>query len=172
MFDVDGDRPGGFVFGGDHWGSSEAPCNVYTGAFAGRARRITFRASALHSSDLDAFGVGNVLVLDDLGGIECKRTLFYDRRTGVLLHSHYEVHAVEPRDGSEPGCRHRPPSNSTTTWPSSCRTGLDPGRLGSVTTSVAPQSSRRTTRFVDVKTGRLRSRRLARIDVIASQEDH
>lgn len=69
VFDVDGDRPGGFMFGGEHWGSSEAPCNVYSGAFAGRARRITFRASAIHTADLDAFGVGNVLVLDDLGGI-------------------------------------------------------------------------------------------------------
>jgi hypothetical protein len=70
VFEVDGDRPGGLIFGGDHWGSSEAPCNVYAGAFAGRARRITFRATAIHSGDLDAFGVGNILVLDDLGGIE------------------------------------------------------------------------------------------------------
>jgi hypothetical protein len=69
VFDVDGDRPGGFVFGGEHWGSSEAPCNVYSGAFAGRARRITFRASAIHTADLDVFGVGNVLVLDAPGGI-------------------------------------------------------------------------------------------------------
>jgi hypothetical protein len=69
VFDVDGDRPGGFVFGGEHWGSSEAPCNVYTGAFVGRARRITFRASAIHTADFDAFGVGMVLVLDP-GGIE------------------------------------------------------------------------------------------------------
>ena len=69
VFEVDGDRPGGFIFGGDHWGSSEAPSNVYSGAYAGRARRITFRASAIHTADLDAFGVGNVLVLDDLGGI-------------------------------------------------------------------------------------------------------
>ena len=68
VFDVDGDRPGGLIFGGDHWGSNEAPCNVYTGAFAGHAQRITFRASAIHTADLDAFGVGNVLVLDDLGG--------------------------------------------------------------------------------------------------------
>ena len=68
VFEVDGDRPGGFIFGGDHWGSSEAPSNVYSGAYAGRARRITFRASAIHTADLDAFGVGNVLVLDDLGG--------------------------------------------------------------------------------------------------------
>lgn len=70
VFDVDGDRPGGFIFGGEHWGSSEAPSNIYTGAFAGRARRITFRASAIHTADLDVFGVGNVLVLDDLGGNE------------------------------------------------------------------------------------------------------
>lgn len=70
VFEVDGDRPGGFVFGGDHWGSREAPSNVYTGAFAGRARRITFRVSALHTADLDVFGTGTVLVLDDLGGPE------------------------------------------------------------------------------------------------------
>jgi peptidoglycan hydrolase-like protein with peptidoglycan-binding domain len=68
VFEVDGDRPGGYVFGGDHWGSDGAPCNVYSGAFAGRARRITFRATAIHTADLDAFGVGNVLVLDALGG--------------------------------------------------------------------------------------------------------
>ncbi len=70
VFEVDGGRPGGFIFGGDHWGSNEAPSNVYAGAFTGRARRITFRASSIHTVDLDAFGVGNVLVLDDLGGIE------------------------------------------------------------------------------------------------------
>ncbi len=70
VFEVDGDRPAGFIFGGEHWGSSEAPSNVYTGAFAGRARRITFRASAIHTADLDAFGVGTVLVLDNIGGIE------------------------------------------------------------------------------------------------------
>lgn len=70
VFEVDGDRPGGFIFGGAHWGSNEAPSNVYAGAFTGRARRITFRASSIHTADLDAFGVGNVLVLDDLGGIE------------------------------------------------------------------------------------------------------
>lgn len=69
VFEVDGDRPGGLVSGGEHWGSSEAPSNVYSGAFAARARRITFRASAIHTADLDAFGVGWVLVLDDLGGI-------------------------------------------------------------------------------------------------------
>ena len=67
VFDVDGDRPGGFIFGGDHWGSSEAPCNVYSGAYVGRARRVTFRASSIHTADLDAFGVGNILILDDLG---------------------------------------------------------------------------------------------------------
>lgn len=69
VFDVDGDRPGGLVSGGEHWGSSEAPSNVYSGAFVGRARRITFRVSAIHTTDLDVFGVGTVLVLDDLGGI-------------------------------------------------------------------------------------------------------
>ena len=101
-----------------------------------------------------------------------KRTLFYDRRTGVLLHSHYEVHAVEPRDGSEARLSAPAAVDLDDDLAELVSRGLDPGRLGSVTTSVAPQSSRRTTRFVDVKTGRLRSRRLELIDDIASQEDH
>lgn len=70
VFDVDGDRRGGFIFGGDHFGSEEAPCNVYSGAFTGRARRITFRATSIHTFDLDIFGTGNILLLDDPGGIE------------------------------------------------------------------------------------------------------
>jgi len=70
VFDVDGNRPGGFIFGGEHFGSEEAPCNVYSGAFTGRARRITFRATSIHTFDLDIFGTGNILLLDDLEGIE------------------------------------------------------------------------------------------------------
>ncbi|WP_411374097.1 matrixin family metalloprotease [Arthrobacter sp. MPF02] len=69
VFDVDGDRPGGFIFGGDHFGSEKAPCNVYSGAFTGRARRITFRATSIHTFDLDIFGTGTILLLDDPGGI-------------------------------------------------------------------------------------------------------
>jgi hypothetical protein len=64
VFDVDGDRPPGFVFAGDHWGSSEAPSNVYSGAFVGNAQRVTFRIGAIHSDDLDVFGGGTIIVLD------------------------------------------------------------------------------------------------------------
>jgi len=64
VFDVDGDRPAGFVSGGAHWGSVEAPSNVYSGAFVGRGQRVTFRISALHTADLDVFGTGTIIVLD------------------------------------------------------------------------------------------------------------
>lgn len=67
VFMVDGDRPGPYVFGGAHWGSDGAPSNVYTGAWAGRARTITFRLSVAHMQDLEAFGTGNILVLDTGG---------------------------------------------------------------------------------------------------------
>jgi hypothetical protein len=67
VFMVDGDRPGPYVWGGDHWGSDGAPSNVYTGAWTGRARRVTFRLSVSHMRDLEAFGVGNVIVLDGGG---------------------------------------------------------------------------------------------------------
>jgi len=43
--------------------------------------------------------------------------------------------------------------------------------MGSLTTSVAPQSSRRTERSVDVKTGRLRSRRLELTDDVTAEEE-
>jgi hypothetical protein len=100
-----------------------------------------------------------------------KRTLFYDTETGQLLHSHYEVRVVGERDG-----------DAHLSTPSAVALdaelaelvsrGLDPQRLGSLTTSVAPQSSRRTERRVDVKTGRLRSRRLELIgDSTPDEED-
>jgi hypothetical protein len=49
--------------------------------------------------------------------------------------------------------------------------GLDPKRLGSLTTSVAPQSSRRTERSVNVKTGRLLSRRIELVAGDAADEE-
>jgi hypothetical protein len=63
VFMVDGDRPGPYVFGGRHWGSDGAPSNVYTGAWTGRARRVTFRLSVAHMQDFEAFGTGNIIVL-------------------------------------------------------------------------------------------------------------
>lgn len=63
VFMVDGDRPGPYVFGGDHWGSDGAPSNVYTGAWTGRARTVTFRMSVAHMQDLEAFGTGNIILL-------------------------------------------------------------------------------------------------------------
>lgn len=64
VFDVDGVRPGPLISGGDHWGSPAAPSNVHNGAFVGAAQRITFRISSLHTSDLDTFGTGNIIILD------------------------------------------------------------------------------------------------------------
>jgi hypothetical protein len=101
-----------------------------------------------------------------------KRTLFYDRQTGVLLHSHYEVRAVEPRDGREAGLSAPAAVELDVDLAELVSRGLDLERLGSVTTSVAPQSSRRTARFVDVKTGRLRSRRVELTDDTAPEEEH
>ena len=101
-----------------------------------------------------------------------KRSLFYDRRTGELLHSHYEVRAVEPRDGSDARLSAPAAVELDAELAELVSRGLDPGRLGSVTTSVAPQSSRRTARFVDVKTGRLRSRRLEQTDDAARNGEH
>jgi hypothetical protein len=67
VFMVDGDRPGPYVFGGRHWGSDGAPSNVYTGAWTGRAQRVTFRLSVAHMQDLEAFGTGNIIVLSQEG---------------------------------------------------------------------------------------------------------
>jgi hypothetical protein len=64
VFEVDGERTDSYVYGGAHWGSDGAPCNAYTGAWVGRAQRVTFRMSAIHTHDLDAFGVGNIIILD------------------------------------------------------------------------------------------------------------
>ncbi|MGB5757543.1 MAG: hypothetical protein WBM50_11565 [Acidimicrobiales bacterium] len=89
-----------------------------------------------------------------------RRTLFYDRKTGELLHSHYEVRVVEDDDPA--GARLSVPQavELDAEMAELVSRGLDPEYLGSLVTSVAPQSSRRTERSVNVKTGRLRSRRL------------
>lgn len=63
VFMIDGDRPGPYLFGGDHLGSDGAPSNCYSGAFLGRGRRVTFRISVGHMQDVEAFGTGNIIVL-------------------------------------------------------------------------------------------------------------
>jgi len=100
-----------------------------------------------------------------------KRTLFYDRETGELLHSHYEVR-VEGQDDGEARLSAPRVADLDADLTELVSRGLDPQRLGSLNTSVAPHSSRRTRRWVDVKTGRLRSRRLELTDDIASEEDN
>lgn len=100
-----------------------------------------------------------------------KRTLFYDRETGELLHAHYEVRVVEGGDDGETRLSAPAAVTLDDELAELVSRGLDPRRLGSLTTSVAPQSSRRTERSVDVKTGRLRSRRLELADDIAPEED-
>ena len=99
-----------------------------------------------------------------------KRTLFYDRVTGELLHSHYEVRVVESRDDGDARLSAPAAADLETELAELVSRGLDSERMGSLTTSVAPQSSRRTARSVDVTTGRLRSRRLELSDDIASEE--
>ncbi|MGB7538776.1 MAG: matrixin family metalloprotease [Anaerolineales bacterium] len=64
IFEVDGVRTGTRVYGGDHWGTNGCPANVFNGARTGYGRRITFRISAGHVSDLEVAGYALVLVLD------------------------------------------------------------------------------------------------------------
>ena len=63
IFEVDGNRTGWRVSGGDHFGSADSPANVYQGAYVGTGRTITFRLVAGHSSDLDVAGYALVIVL-------------------------------------------------------------------------------------------------------------
>lgn len=87
------------------------------------------------------------------------RTLFYDRRTGRLVHSHYLVTVVEDTDG---GPRLSAPEAETpeTGLAELLSRGLDPEQLGSLTTDEPPQSSRRTDRWVDPETQSLHSQRI------------
>jgi hypothetical protein len=63
VYEVDGNRTGWRVSGGDHFGSDNSPANVYEGAFVGYGRRITFRITAGNVGDLEASGHAIVLVL-------------------------------------------------------------------------------------------------------------
>ena len=100
-----------------------------------------------------------------------KRTLFFDRETGELLHSHYEVRVVEGRDDGD--ARLSAPTAAVLEGELAelVSRGLDPRRLGSLTTSVAPQSSRRAARSVDTKTGRLRTRRIELADDTVPEQE-
>lgn len=87
------------------------------------------------------------------------RTLFYERDTGRLRHTHYEVRVVD-----DPGTGARL-SGPAAAEPDDVAAqlvarGLDPRRLGSLVTDAPPQSSRRVARAVDVSTGELRTLRL------------
>jgi hypothetical protein len=99
-----------------------------------------------------------------------KRTLFYDRETGEILHSHYEVQVIE--GGGDAGARLSAPMavDPDADLAELVSRGLDPHRLGRLSTSAALQSSRRTERSVDVKTGRLRSRRLEPADAAGATD--
>lgn len=61
IFQVDGNRTGWRVAGGDHFGDPDTAPNVHEGALAGFGQRITFRIRAMHKSDLAVYGTGIVL---------------------------------------------------------------------------------------------------------------
>ncbi|RPJ38712.1 MAG: hypothetical protein EHM35_03885 [Planctomycetaceae bacterium] len=63
VYEVDGNRTNWRVSGGDHLGSANSPGNAYEGTYVGYGRRITFRITAGHVSDLEASGHAMVLVL-------------------------------------------------------------------------------------------------------------
>jgi hypothetical protein len=88
-----------------------------------------------------------------------KRLLFYDRQTGEILHAHYEVHVVDGRgdEGAQLSASAADLADDALAELQS--RGLDLKRLERVATSVVPQSSTGIDRTVDVKTGKLRSRR-------------
>jgi peptidoglycan hydrolase-like protein with peptidoglycan-binding domain len=62
IFTVDANTPGWVGSGGDHLGGPGAPSNLFPGAMVGFGRRVQFRLSTMHSADLEAYGVGCVLV--------------------------------------------------------------------------------------------------------------
>ena len=64
IFTVDGNNPRRVGFGGGHLGTNGAPSNLFAGAVVGVGRRVQFRLSTFHLSDLEAYGVGCLLVLD------------------------------------------------------------------------------------------------------------
>ena len=97
--------------------------------------------------------------------------LWYDRETGELVHSHYEVRAIERSDAeaqlSAPAATDRDEDLAELV-----SRGLDLGHLGSTTAGDTPQSSRNLRRWVDVASGRLHSRRIDLADdPDSTQED-
>jgi hypothetical protein len=100
-----------------------------------------------------------------------KRTLFYDRETGELLHSHYEVGVIERDADGEARLSAPAAAELDTELAELVSRGLDLNRIASLTTSAAPQSSRSLARSVDIKTGRLRTQRIEIADHIALGEE-
>jgi hypothetical protein len=64
IFTVDSNHPARVGFGGDHLGTNGSPSNLFAGAVSGVGRRIQFRLSTFHSTDLEAYATGCVLALD------------------------------------------------------------------------------------------------------------
>lgn len=64
IYKIDGVKTGYRVYGGDHWGEARRAENVYDGAYVGYGQRIEFWLRSIHHQDLDAFGVGVVIILD------------------------------------------------------------------------------------------------------------
>lgn len=64
IFTIDGNLTSPRVSGGAHWGPPGSGNNVFDGATTGFGQRINFWLRSIHSSDLDSYGVGIVLVLD------------------------------------------------------------------------------------------------------------
>jgi len=88
-----------------------------------------------------------------------KRMLWYDRETGELVHSHYEVRAIE-RPDAEAQLSAPAATDLDENLAELVSRGLDLDHLRSTTTDDTPQSSRTLRRWVDVTSGRLRSRRV------------
>ena len=100
-----------------------------------------------------------------------KRTLFYDRETGELLHSHYEVRVIEREADGEARLSAPAAVDLDDELAELVSRGLDLNRIASLTTSAAPQSSRSLARSVDIRTGRLRAQRFEIADDIASEAE-
>lgn len=65
VFQVDGIETWKAVSGGDHWGAAGNSSNVHQGAYVGFGQTITFRIRSMHPNDMEAYGVGSVMVLDE-----------------------------------------------------------------------------------------------------------
>jgi len=65
VYQVDGVETWKAVFGGDHWGPVGNSSNVHQGAYVGSGQVVTLRLRSLHADDLDVYGVGKVITLDN-----------------------------------------------------------------------------------------------------------